>query len=124
MNEDIVKQHMEKGTPESRAMYERFVEILNDIGSYTTHPAKSTITFKGTKRGFCGAHPNKDYLMGYFDLTRSLDSDPRILRIYPYTKRLFVHHFRIASLEEMDEAFQAWIREAYAVGQGDHLKKI
>jgi hypothetical protein len=121
MNEAIVKQHMENGTPNSRALYDRFIEILDEIGPYTTHPAKSTITFKGTRRGFCGAHPKKDSLIGYFDLTRALESDPRIRSVSPYTKRLFVHQFRISSMGEMDETFQGWIREAYPVGQGEHL---
>lgn len=123
MSEAIIKQHMENGTPNSRAMYDRLVEILDEIGPYTIHPAKSTITFKGTRRGFCGAHPKQDSLIGYFDLTRALESDPRIRSVSPYTKKLFVHHFRIASIDEMDETFQGWIREAYRVGQGDHLKK-
>lgn len=123
MNEDIFKQHMENSTPKSRALYDRFVAMLDEIGSYTTHPAKSTITFKGTRRGFCGAHPKQDSLIGYFDLTRPLDPDPRIRSISPYTKRLFVHQFRIDSLEALDETFHAWLREAYTVGQGAHLKK-
>ena len=122
MSEAIIKQHMANGTPKSRALYDRFVQILDEIGPYTTHPAKTTITFKGTRRGFCGAHPKKDNLIGYFDITRELEPDPRIRSTSPYTKRLYVHHFRIASIEEMDETFQGWIREAYGVGQGDHLK--
>lgn len=123
MDENLIKQHMENGTPESRALFNRFVEILDEIGTYTTHPSKSTITFKGTRRGFCGAHPKKDKLIGYFDLTRELESDPRIRLTSPYTKSLYVYHFTITSIEEMDETFQAWIKEAYGVGQGDHLKK-
>jgi hypothetical protein len=123
MSDDLLKQHMENGTPNSRALYGRFVQILDEIGTYTTHPAKSTITFKGTRRGFCGAHPRKDRLIGYFDLTRAIEADPRIRSVSPYTQKLFVHQFRIASIEEMDETFQGWIREAYRVGQGDHLKK-
>ncbi|NJL53971.1 hypothetical protein HC928_01610 [bacterium] len=53
---------------------------------------------------------------------RAIDSDPRIRSVSPYTKKLFVHQFRITDLEEMDETFQGWIREAYLVGQGEHLK--
>lgn len=123
MSENILKQHMENGTPNSRALYDRFIGILDEIGAYTVHPAKSTITFKGARRGFCGAHPKRDSLIGYFDLTRAIESDPRIRSVTPYTKRLFVHHFRISSIDEMDETFQSWIREAYRVGQGDHLKQ-
>jgi hypothetical protein len=123
MDENILKHHMENATPIGRALYDRFVEILNEIGTYTIHPAKSTITFKGIRRGFCGAHPKKDSLIGYFDLMRALESDPRVSSVSPYTKKLFVHQFRIFSLEEMDETFKSWLQEAYRVGQGDHLKK-
>lgn len=123
MDNDLVQQHMENGTPTSRALYERFVEMLDQIGPYTTHPAKTTITFKGTRRGFCGAHPKNDNLIGYFDLMRALEPDPRVRSVSPYTKKLFVHQFRITSLEEMDETFHGWLREAYRVGQGEHLSK-
>jgi hypothetical protein len=114
---------MKNGTPHSRALYDRLIQILNEIGTYTTHPAKSTITFKGARRGFCGAHPKQDNLIGYFDLMRIVEADPRIRSVFPYTAKLFVHHFRISSMAEMDATFQTWIREAYRVGQGDHLKK-
>jgi hypothetical protein len=118
MSDDIIKQHMENGTDNSRALYDRFVQILDGIGTYTTHPAKSTITFKETRRGFCGAHPKKDNLIGYFDLTRAIESDARIRSVSAYTQKLFVHQFRISSIEEIDETFQGWIREAYDVGAG------
>jgi hypothetical protein len=39
----------------------------------------------------------------------------------PYTKRLFVHQFRIRTPEQLDEEFAGWVREAYVVGQGGHL---
>jgi hypothetical protein len=59
---------------------------------------------------------------GYLDLQRAVE-DPRITNVSPYTKRLFVHHFRIRSAEEMDEEFAGWVREAYAVGAGEHLTR-
>ena len=122
MTEDLIGQHMQHGTPNSRALYDRFVAILDTIGPYTTHPAKTTITFKGTRRGFCGAHPKNDSLHGYFYLTRALAPDPRLRSVTPYTKRLFVHQFRVSTLDELDETFAGWLREAYRVGQGEHLK--
>jgi hypothetical protein len=48
-------------------------------------------------------------------------ADPRIRRAAPYTKRLFVHQFRIRTPEQLDEEFAGWVREAYVVGQGGHL---
>ena len=59
-------------------------------------------------------------LDGHFDLQRQL-SDPRIRCASPYTRRLYVHHFRVRSLDELDDEFGRWIAEAYAVGQGAHL---
>jgi Domain of unknown function (DUF5655) len=121
MNQDMIDWHMASGTPQSRAMYSRFIEMLDAIGPYTVHPAKSTITFKGSRRGFCGAHPKGQMLVGYFDLMRDLGPDSRIRSISPYTTRLFVHQFRLAKLDEMDKTFQHWLVEAYGIGRGEHL---
>lgn len=59
-------------------------------------------------------------MRGYLDLQRRVDDD-RILSVAPYTKRLFVHQFRVIKLAELDDEFAGWIREAYAVGQGAHV---
>jgi hypothetical protein len=122
MDDDLIQQHMAKAGPQGRMRYARFIELLDAIGPYTVHPAKSTITFKGTRRGFCGAHPRGDTLVGYFDLTRPLEADRRLRSVSPYTQRLFVHQFRIHALDDMDDGFVAWLSEAYAMGQGSHLK--
>jgi uncharacterized protein DUF5655 len=81
---------------------------------------KSAITLKGTRRGFAGADLRMKHLDGYMDLQRRIE-DPRISRSSPYTKRLFVHHFRISTLDELDDEFGGWLQEAYDVGQGAHL---
>ena len=84
-------------------------------------PSKTTVTFEGRRRGFAGARPTDRGLRCYFDLEHPVD-DPRILRAVPYTKRLFTHHCDIGSEQEMDDTFVGWITEAYAVGQGEHLR--
>jgi hypothetical protein len=33
-----------------------------------------------------------------------------------------VHHFRLSALTDIDEDFDNWLREAYAVGQQRHLR--
>jgi hypothetical protein len=48
--------------------------------------------------------------------------DARITRSAPYTKRLYVHHFRIDSLDQFDDCFVGWLRDAYQVGAGAHLE--
>jgi len=84
--------------------------------------SKTAISFKGSRRGFAGAKPTNRSLDGYLDLERRV-SDPRIRRADPYTKRLFVHHFRVTSSDQLDDEFARWVREAYDVGQGGHLER-
>ncbi|WP_240482341.1 DUF5655 domain-containing protein [Microbacterium sediminis] len=83
-------------------------------------PSKSSITFKGTRRGFAGARPTAKGIRVYLDLQRAID-DPRVQNVAPYTSRLFVHHLTITSPAQLDEEFAGWVAEAYAVGAGAHL---
>jgi Domain of unknown function (DUF5655) len=114
-----IERHLEAGTDHGRGLFHRFVEIVASCGEYTTSVAKTTITFKGPRRGFAGARPKGDRLHGYFDVTYRVD-DPRISRASPYQKDLFVHHFRVDSPEQMDGEFARWIADAYdQVGCGN-----
>ena len=87
----------------------------------TLSPSKTTVTFKGVRRGFLGARPTARGVEGYMDLTRSLVGDPRIPHSSPYTARLHVNRYRLTSADELDGTFLGWVREAYGVGQGAHL---
>jgi hypothetical protein len=114
-----IERHLEAGSEQGRRLFDRFVEIVAAGGEYTTSVAKTTITFKGPRRGFAGARPKGDRLLGYFDVTYRVD-DPRISRASPYQKDLFVHHFRVDSLEQLDDEFVRWIADAYdQVGCGN-----
>ncbi|HEX5403941.1 MAG TPA: DUF5655 domain-containing protein [Pseudonocardiaceae bacterium] len=104
----------------SVALYERFIELVTACGPFTYRVTKSMITVKGVRRGFAGARPTARGLAGYFDIQRVI-TDPRILRADPYTKRLFVHQFRISTIDQLDDDFASWIGEAYRVGTGDHM---
>jgi hypothetical protein len=103
------------------ALYQRFIEMAEACGPFSYRVTKSAITLKGTRRGFAGAKPTQRSLDGYLDLQREL-RDPRILRASPYTGRLFVHQFRVTSLDQLDGVFHGWMREAYDVGAGAHMQ--
>ena len=115
-----VEDHLRGKPAESVRLWHRFVELVEACGPFTYAVHKSAITLKGTRRGFAGGKPTDQGLRGYLDLQRVIE-DPRIMRAEPYTKRLFVHQFRISSVEEFDDVFAGWVREAYEVGQGGHL---
>jgi hypothetical protein len=116
-----VEDHLRGQPAASVALFRRFVELLSGIGDFRYAPSKTTVTFKGTRRGFAGARPDRRGLVGYLDLQREVQ-DPRVTSVAPYTTKLFVHHFRVTALEQMDETFVGWLREAYGVGAGAHLR--
>jgi Domain of unknown function (DUF5655) len=115
-----VERHLENKPEQIVALYDRFIQLAEACGPFVYSVTKTAITLKGSRRGFAGATPRQSSLTGYLDLQRRV-VDPRIRRSSPYTKRLFVHHFRVVALEELDEEFGVWLSEAYAVGQGAHL---
>jgi hypothetical protein len=117
-----VDDHLAGQPDDSIALYRQFVRLVEACGPFRYAVSKTSITFKGTQRGFAGARPDKQGLRGYLDLQREVQ-DPRISTVSPYTARLFVHHYRIAAPEQLDDEFGGWVREAYAVGAGEHLAR-
>lgn len=115
-----VERHLFGKPAEVIALYRRFIELAEACGPFTYAVSKTAITLKGRRRGFAGAVLGKNALRGYFDLPRRVD-DARISRSTPYTRRLFVHHFRVNALGQLDEQFAGWLAEAYQVGAGAHL---
>jgi Domain of unknown function (DUF5655) len=117
-----VEDHL-RGKPAAVVeLYERFVELIAACGPFDYAVSKTGITFKGSRRGFAGAKPKARSLDGYLDLQRRV-KDPRIRSAGAYTKRLFVHQFRVSAPEQLDDEFAGWVREAYEVGRGGHLQR-
>jgi len=118
-----VDDHLRDADPAAVRLWHRIDELIRSFGPVTHSVAKTTITFKGPRRGFAGARPLRAGVRGYFDLMRELPPDPRILSASPYGRRLFVHQFRLADESEFDDDVGAWLREAYDVGCGAHLDR-
>jgi hypothetical protein len=57
---------------------------------------------------------------GHVVLARRLES-PRFRRIDNISPRNQVHLFRLHSPDEVDQEVEAWLAEAYAVGEQKHL---
>jgi Domain of unknown function (DUF5655) len=115
-----IERHLQGKPEQIAALYDRFIRLAEACGPFVFSVAKSAITLKGSRRGFAGVTPRQSSLTGYLDLQRRI-VDARIQRSNPYTKRLFVHRFRVVALDELDDEFGTWLCEAYAVGQGAHL---
>lgn len=115
-----IERHLD-GQPEfAIALFDRFIALVSTFAPFTYAVSKSSITLKGSRRGFAGARPLAGGLRGYLDLQRAV-TDRRIRSVSPYTQRLFVQQFQIAEAADLDEEFTGWLGEAYAVGEGMHL---
>jgi hypothetical protein len=117
-----VEGHLTGQPADSVALYRRFVEMLEECGPFSYSVTKTTIMFKGGRRGFAGALPTRRGLSVYLDLQRVIE-DRRVISVAPYTRRLFVHQIRLTTPDDLDQGFHGWVREAYAVGQGAHMAR-
>ena len=104
-----------------RALFEEFVRALRRIGPVKILPEKTRIAFQ-TRMSFAQITPRRRRLDGHLVLARRLGS-PRFRRIDSLGPRSHVHFFRITRAEEIDEEFDAWLAEAYAVGKQAHIGK-
>jgi Domain of unknown function (DUF5655) len=112
-----VEDHLQDRDPAVVALFRAFVQAVADAGPFTYSPIKAQVGFQGHQRIFAGVHLTKRGLEGYLDLPRRVES-ARFRRVSPYTHRLFVHHFVLASANQLDAEFLGWIKEASQVGQG------
>jgi len=115
-----IERHLQGAPASAVELYRLFIRAVGQIGPFGYAVSKTTITLKGSRRGFAGARPDRHGVRGYMDLQREVRG-PQIISVSPYTKRLFVHHFRLTAPADIDDDFIGWLREAYAVGAGHHL---
>jgi hypothetical protein len=63
----------------------------------------------------------KTWLDGHLVLARRIDS-VRFRKVEQYSPCNIVHAFRLYSPAEVDREFEAWLAEAYQVGEQKHLR--
>jgi Domain of unknown function (DUF5655) len=104
----------------ARQLFEVFLELVRGIGPVTVVPEKSRIAFQ-VRMSFAALMVRKNRLNGHLVLARRLEH-PRFPRIDTISPRNHVHHFRLERPEDLDPLFASWVREAYAVGEQQHLQ--
>ena len=87
----------------------------------TIVPTKTRIGFQ-RRMIFAAASIRKNWLNAHIVLARRLEN-PRFSKIESYSPKNHVHYFRIQTLKELNGEFLDWIKEAYEVGEQEHLKK-
>jgi len=90
-----VEDHLRGQDRRHVELYRAVEAAIRDCGPVEVSVSKTTITFKGTRRGFAGARPSRHGVQGYLDSIRAIEGDARIRSVAPYTARLFVHHYPV-----------------------------
>lgn len=112
--------HFAGCAPGVRETFDRFVGVARTLGPVRVLAEKTRIALQA-RMSFAAFQPRRQWLGGHLVLARRVDS-PRFRRIDEYSPRNLVHVFRLATPEEVDEEFAAWIAEAYQVGLQEHVR--
>jgi hypothetical protein len=115
-----LEHHFEGKPPQIRELFDRVRAMVESIGPVRVLPEKTRIAFQ-VRMSFAQVTPRIRWLDGHVVLARRLKS-PRFRKVETFSPRNHLHAFRISSIEEIDDEVRAWLTEAYAVGNQDHLK--
>jgi hypothetical protein len=103
---------------ELRPVFEAFVAATP--GPVTINATRSRVTLQVRFR-FAGIdRPRRHFLRANFVLTRPLES-PRFTRVEHVPPYYYVHRLRLATPADVDPELEAWLAEAYRVGEQRHL---
>ncbi len=114
-------EHLEGKSPEVVAPYRHLEALIQCLGPVIVTPEKTRIAFQ-VRMSFAAVMLKRQWIDGHVVLARRLES-PRFRRIETISPRNHVHSFRLTCVEEMDEEFIVWLKEAYQVGEQRHLEK-
>jgi Domain of unknown function (DUF5655) len=118
-----IKKFLTGKSTYATSLYKRFSELVHECGPVMIAPAKTRIGFQ-VRMIFAAVNKLSDRgLDAHVVLTRRLES-PRFRRIETMTHKCYVHHFRVESLDDLDEEVKSWLREAYQVGTQQHLSRV
>ena len=107
-----VEQFLAGKGERARAMFARFVELVESCGPVIPAPAKTRVAFMVRVR-FCAVERLTDRsLRAEFGLPYALDS-PRIAKIQELIRGWHVHWFSVHSPEELDDEVRRWLCDSY-----------
>jgi len=116
-----LQSHFTGKSKDVRELFDALTEMIRKCGKVKVLPEKTRIAFQ-VRMSFIAVQVRRNYLIGHFVLARRLEH-PRFVRVETFSPRNHLHAFRLDSLEDLDDEFAGWVREAYAVGEQKHLGK-
>jgi hypothetical protein len=115
----LLEEHFKGRGPTVVATFERLLAAARKNGAVTVLPEKTRIAFQ-VRMSFAAFTLRRAWIDGHVVLARRLES-PRFRRIDFISPRNQVHVFRLQQPSEVDAEVEAWLAEAYSVGEQKHL---
>ena len=103
-------------------MFRRFVEMARASGPVIFELQNGRIILRGTRRIFAGVRVLDNGLEGRLNLMRRVEN-PRLVKVDANARTLVSYRYSLTSISDLDDEFQRWLDEAYAVGDGAHLSR-
>jgi hypothetical protein len=112
-----LEQHLEVMTSEERALWDRFVELVDAAGPSEMIVNRSRIAFRAPHRIFTGGFFKTRRLELFFDLPEPVpeaERDGRFRAVWRHSRTAWVHRLKIELVEELDDRVAAWLAESWA----------
>ena len=107
--------HFEGKSRIVRAIFDQLRRLARKNGPIKVLPEKTRIAFQ-VRMSFAAFVIRRNWVDGHVVLARRLEN-PRFRRIETFSPRNHLHAFRFESIEEIDDEVEAWLAEAYRVGE-------
>ena len=116
-----LSDHFKGKDPLVRELFDRFVQVMRELGPVHMYAQKTGIVFQVRVR-FVGVKTLKHWLEAAMWLKRRVEL-PRFHRIEALNPPDHIHYFRLKQASDLDAELMALLREAYSVGCQEHLKR-
>jgi len=115
-----LEAHFRRKAISTEKLFSALRKAVESNGPVTIVSSKTRIGFQ-TRMTFAAISVRKDHLVGHLVLASRIP-DERFTKIETISPRNHVHHFRLRDVRQLDARFRMLIREAYAVGNQEHLQ--
>lgn len=109
--------HLDPLGPEERALWDRYVELVNAAGTSEMVVNKSRIAFRAPHRNFTGGFFKTRRLELFFDLPQPVpenERDHRFRAVWEHSRTIWVHRLKIERVEELDDKLASWLADSWA----------
>jgi hypothetical protein len=112
-----LEAHLQAMTSDERALWDRYVELVEAAGPSEMIVNKSRVAFRAPHRIFTGGFFRTRRLELFFDLPEPVPEearDGRFRAVWEHSKTAWVHRLKIERLEELDDTVAGWLADSWA----------